>query len=297
MCMNRSMVMWSRRRPGIGLGMNARRHLAVRIVFCAVALGGLGAWDDTQQDSLERELLTAPPVMAFATAERLLKVHIVSDEQLKPALDRRAFLQTLVNRIAAGATTDQERVERWTEWLQNHMAHSVKPPLDTDGQAVYDPIWLLRSRVAHCGQTNRVLVDGLDAVGYKTRLVQFVGHVGAEVYFGGGWRYIDADIFDFGTFVRKEDGSLASGEEITANPELIDVINPLEEARLYPPVGRPHPPLDVAASRALIKEQFTKRVFHDGAFVTPYVWVKTATREQEGNKYYGWNYYHAEKGW
>ena len=284
--------------PGYYSGMNVHCPFAIRVaLFCAAALAGLGAWHEIQPSSLERELLNAPPVLAFATAERLREGHIVSDEELKPALDRRAFLQDLVTRVAAGATTDQERVERWTEWLQNHMAHSVKPPLDTEGQAVYDPIWLLRNRVAHCGQTNRVLVDGLDAIGYKTRLVQFVGHVGAEVNFGDGWHYIDADIFDFGTFVRKQDGSLASGAEITANPDLIDTINPLEEARLYPPVGRPHPPLDLAAARALIKEQFTTRVSHDGTHVTPYVWVKTATRDQETNKYFGWNYYHAEKGW
>jgi hypothetical protein len=89
---------------------------------------------------------------------------------------------------------------------------------------------LLRNRFAHCGQTNRILVDGLSAIGYETRLVQFVAHVGAEVYFDGGWRYIDADIFDFGTFVRKKDGTLASGAEITADLTLLDAIEPLAEA-------------------------------------------------------------------
>ena len=267
--------------------------------LAVVAVTGASLDRSGQQPSarLEALLLSAPPIQDILSAELLLKVHVVRDADLATPLDRREFLKRLVGRITRGSKTPQELVEKWTTWLQNHMVHSVKPPLDTEGQAVYDPIWLLKNRVAHCGQTNRILVDGLDAVGFKTRLVQFVAHVGAEVHYDGGWRYIDADIFDFGTLVRKSDGSLASGAEITAMPELIDTIQPFEEYSFYPKVRGEEQSLSVEGARAVIKEQFTKRVTHDGGFVTPYVWVKTASRKEEENKYFGWNYYHAEPGW
>lgn len=176
------------------------------------------------------------------------------------------------------------------------MAHPPRPPLDTQGQAVYDPLWLLRTRVGHCGQTNRLLIDGLDALGYKVRLVQFTGHVGAEVHFDGGWRYIDADILDFGAFIRKKDGTLASGKEITADLSLLDGVTPFEEIRRYTPPSELGPAVDEPSSKAWLRRQFSERVVYDG-FETPFAWVKTATREQEDNVYYGWNYYRAERAW
>ena len=247
-------------------------------------------------DELQRALLNAPPLLSIMTTERLLETHVVSHDELKTTVDRRTFLRGLVQRVVAGATSDQGRVELWTRWVQDHMAHPPRPPLDTQGQAVYDPLWLLRTRVGHCGQTNRLLIDGLDSLGYKVRLVQFTGHVGAEVYFDDGWRYIDADVLDFGSFIRKKDGTLASGKEITADLSLLDGVTPFEEIRRYTPPSELGPAVDEPSSKAWLRRQFSERVVYDG-FETPFVWVKTATREQEGNVYYGWNYYRAERGW
>jgi hypothetical protein len=250
----------------------------------------------SSSEELRSALVNAPPLLSIMTTERLLETHVVSHDELKTTVDRRAFLRELVERVVASATSDQGRVELWTRWLPDHMAHPPRPPLDTQGQAVYDPLWLLRTRVGHCGQTNRLLIDGLDAIGYKVRLVQFTGHVGAEVHFDGGWRYIDADILDNGAFIRKRDGTLASGKEITEDLSLLDGVTPFEEIRRYTPPGDLGPAVDEPTSKAWLRRQFSERVVYDG-FTTPFVWVKTATREQENNVYFGWNYYRAEPGW
>ena len=136
-----------------------------------------------------------------------------------------------------------------------------------NGQAIYDPYWILKNRLGQCGQANRTVVDGLDAVGFKGRLVQLEGHVVAEVWLNGAWRILDAFLSDLGNYARYEEGTIASAEEIYRNPKLV------------------------------ARGRFRKR--HAPGFksysvmfsVKPYYYYKTATRRQEKNEYYGWNYY------
>ena len=59
------------------------------LAFALIVAAPIAAPATDPGDTLERELLEAPPVMAVATAERLLEVHIVSHEHLVPAFDRR----------------------------------------------------------------------------------------------------------------------------------------------------------------------------------------------------------------
>lgn len=159
--------------------------------------------------------------------------------------------------------------------MQDRIAHPKWAPLLDNGQAIYDPYWILKNQIAHCGQTNRVVVDGLNAAGFKARVVQLKSHVAAEVWLDGAWRFLDADWLDLGQFVRREDGSIPSADEIHKNPKLLSGLMPGLEFKLYPidvmPPGAE--PYDVMLS------------------VKPYYYVKTATPEQEKNEYFGWNYY------
>jgi hypothetical protein len=162
----------------------------------------------------------------------------------------------------------------WVRYLQDRLAHPKTAPLHDNGQAIYDPLWILVNRVAHCGQTNRVLVDGLSAAGFKARVVQLKAHVAAEVWMDEAWRFLDADWLNLGQTVRRPDGTLPSAEEIHANPSLLDSVTPDLEFRLYPPEALDDMP-----------------PYQDMFATKPYYYVKTATVKQERNEYYGWNFY------
>jgi len=144
-----------------------------------------------------------------------------------------------------------------------------------NGQAIYDPYWILKNQIAHCGQTNRLLVDGLNVAGFTARVVQLKAHVAAEVWLDGAWRFLDADWLNLGQFVRNEDGSLPSAEQIHKTPKLLNGLMPGLEFKLYPINVMDHlstEPYDMMFS------------------VKPYYYVKTATAAQEKNEYFGWNY-------
>ncbi len=182
---------------------------------------------------------------------------------------------TLFSQITIGLQTDQLRIEAWVRYLQDRIIHPKYPPIFENGQAIYDPYWILKNQLAHCGQTNRVVVDGLSAAGYKTRVVQLKGHVGAEVWFDSSWHFLDADWLNLGQFVRRRGGGIPSAEEIYLNPKLLLGLKPGMEFKLYP--------IDVLPEGIYS---------YDETFTTkPYYYYKTATPAQEKNEYYGWNYY------
>lgn len=240
---------------------------------------------------LDQEFLYAPHILSVATADQISTPRIANPSELTSTIDQKAYLKHLVSRITAGTHSDEERVVRWVRWLQDYFAHSAKPPLDLDGQAVYAPLWLLKYRYAHCGQTNRLVVDGLAAIGIRGRLLQLRNHVAAEAYYAGDWHYLDADLLDFGNFVRDAAGDIPSAREIMANPSMVDSTPALQEARLYPP----HRPANPLAPVTALRHVFTPWRDPSNGLTTPYVWIKTATPEEERNVYYGWNYYRAEQ--
>lgn len=205
----------------------------------------------------------------------------VIDEDSIRNVDRREYLENVVRSVTSG--TDREKVIQWVTWLQNHFAHPQKPPIYENGIAIYDPVWLIENQLAHCGQVNRLVVDGLNLIGIKSRLIQLNNHVAAEAYFDGKWRFLDADILSFGEFVMK-DGEIVSTMEIVNNPELLNATNPLLENTFYPD------PRLTGNEMATYKETFSTGHYPDFP-ETPFVWKKTATPEQEQNIYYGWNYY------
>lgn len=200
---------------------------------------------------------------------------VVSAAELETP-SRRAILKDLFER-QAGTGADQERVERFVAFLQAEIFHPINPPIDEDGTAVYDPVWILNNRLGQCGQTNRVLVDALDAAGYRSRLIQLNGHVAAEAFFDGGWHYLDADGLSEGDVIRKADGTIPSAADIITNPSLIDHIEAYREVSAYPV--------------RTVRRDFR---YADAFKSRPYAYVKTATPEDERNHYYGWNRYRAE---
>jgi hypothetical protein len=260
-------------------------HLRVVTLATVIFSFGVAAWIYFSSPSVSHVPLISPALILELLDQRnaatLLPREAYSEKFSLPlsaidlTIDRKILLRTLFLRIAAGQPTDQARVEAWVRYVQDRIAHPKWAPLLENGQAIYDPYWILKNRIGQCGQTNRVVIDGLNAAGFKTRLVQLKSHVAAEVWLDGGWRFLDADWLDLGQFVRHRDGTIASADEIYRNPELLEGLSPGMEFKLYP-IDVLHPGFEPYELMFSVK---------------PYYVYKTADIEQERNEYFGWNYY------
>ena len=224
---------------------------------------------------LVSELTDGTHAATTLPTEAFEKRVVLPPSKIDLTIDRHELLKAIFKSVSSKETTEQGKVEAWVRYLQDRIVHPKEAPLLENGQAIYDPLWILKNQIAQCGQTNRVLVDGLEAAGYQARLVQLKAHVAAEVFLDGAWRFLDADWLGLGQFVRKSDGTLPSAYEIYKNRGLLKGIHPGLEFKLYPVNVLP---LDSPS----YEEMFTTR---------PYYYVKTATVEQLKNEYYGWNYY------
>lgn len=263
----------------------------------AFALMPTGA-SSAAREEIDKKILHAPHILQIATTEMLAEQHRVPLKDLDAQYDRREFLRYLVQRVTAGARSDEERAIVWTRWLQSYFAHPYVAPLDEEGMAIFDPIWLLQHRVAHCGQTNRLVVDGLNLIGIKGRVLQLRNHVAAEAYFDGAWHFLDADLLDFGSFVRGPDGTIPSALEIAADRSLLDRVISMKEAASYPPhrpeSASPASPSSTESPEHMLRHTFIPWKDPGSGLTTPFTWTKTATARQEQNAYYGWNHYRAE---
>lgn len=139
-------------------------------------------------------------------------------------IDRPRALKALFDTITQGSACDVDRHLRVLRFLQKSLRHELLQPIGRDGMAEFDPLVLLELSEARCGQAARVAVDLFQAAGYAGRLVQAHAHVLAEIYYGGGWHYFDADLFGNGDSVQRADGSIPSMAELARTPYAIDAL-------------------------------------------------------------------------
>ena len=218
---------------------------------------------------------------------------VVADRELIPDFDRRKLLERLFRSVTNSARSDEERVKAFVYFLQDYFFHPEYAPQDAQGQAVYDPAWLLTHRIGQCGQVNRLLVDSLIAGGFQARLIQLNGHVGAEVFYDKGWHYIDADSLSYHYLIENSDGKIPSAVEIYKHHRMVP-------AELVTGAKIDSYPNEILIKWPGQKHEPYAKVFEPWRDDTtglsiPFAYVKTATPEQERNKYFGWNYYRAQR--
>jgi hypothetical protein len=211
--------------------------------------------------------------------ELYLKIWNVDPKKIKNITNRRELLSAIVRKVTHGAVSDLNRAKKWTIFLQDKIVHPKSAPLLLNGQAVYDPIWILTNKVAHCGQTNRLIVDGLEILGIKGRVVQIKNHVIAEVFINGNPIALDADLLDGGRFFLTSDGRIPSAQEIFENPKILDKLagQVNTEYEFFGGVPR-----DRNYFYMMMRDHFSEK---------PFYYVKTAQEQNLDNEYYGWNYY------
>jgi hypothetical protein len=249
-------------------------------LLAACILFGLIRPASSDETSLVARLADPTNILVSITRHELLQHIIVPPSAIDTMDDRNVILRSLFQRVAPG-DTDEQKIEHWVIYLQDRIAHPAWPPMHSASVMVTDPIWILQHRLGQCGQTNRVLVDGLLAAGYRARLVQLAAHVAAEAWWDGQWHYLDADWLKLGQFVRKPDGTIPSTAEIYSHPEYLKSVKAGREFELYP--------VNVRHTHQRYSAMFTHVTL--GGYTTPYYLVKTATTAQEHDASFGWNYY------
>lgn len=223
------------------------------------------------------------------------------------------WLRSVVKSVTSGQSTDADVGMRWTTWLQNVTCHSCYPPIDEQGQMITHPMILLQDRRMHCGQSARLIVDGLSAVGIHARLLQLNGHVAAEFFSGSEWILAEADILGHGQFVRDDTGSLAGLDAIQRHPEILKSVQPYTRRSCWMVRGewvragkrsgitsndgqnltKSMRAYASADSRWASVFQSVVVTMGDRELETPFVIEKTSQGSGLDNRYYGWGSYKA----
>jgi hypothetical protein len=210
---------------------------------------------------------------------RYFQKYVIDPTEITCYINRRNILHEIVRRITQGAQNDIEKIRLWTMFLQDKIIHPKHPPIIECGQLIFDPIWILKNKVAQCGQVNRLVVDGLETLGFKGRVVQLSNHVIAEVYVDGRYLALDADLLDYGSFFYNKHGRIVSAMEIFLNPKILE--------RLQGQVYSAYPEFkDIPHD-----ENYWYNYLLQGFVSKPYYYKKTASLKQLDNQYFGWNYY------
>ncbi|MBM4075313.1 MAG: transglutaminase domain-containing protein [Planctomycetes bacterium] len=258
--------------------------------------------------------LPCPQPSVIASYESLPSVnHITANAGrqrvfLQPELsfdcNTREWLTTVASLVVSDKVGNLQKAMRWTAYIQDTIAHSCLPPIDEQAQAVYHPVALLKDRRMHCGQTARLVVDGLTTLGIPARVLQMNGHVSAEFFAEGRWRLAEANILSRREFLLDREGNVVGVDEALVDVAVLDTVNPYSETSCWN--------LLTDTERQFLKNQnpssdfgtgsfndwmstFESQTYGDpirGSLTTPFVIKKTASLEEErSSHYFGWNYY------
>lgn len=201
-------------------------------------------------------------------------------------VDRKVVLRKIFSIATMGAVSETEKHLKLLKFLQKAAFHNNwMQPMYPDGSTTYDPLVLLELGEMRCGHVARIAVAIYSAAGYPGRIVQVGAHQLAEVFYEGEWHYFDADPFGGGQAILRNDGTIPSMRELSTTPAIIDSL--LHNFELgdegHSRTGsRPYISFFYFSSRAF-------KHFPPGSDKRIRYYEKTATAEQEKNRFYGWD--------
>lgn len=210
-------------------------------------------------------------------------------ENYKQDINREAHLRDIYKKIVSSVETDEEgKIIAVVNFVQFQMAPPSFPPIDADKQAITDPLVLLELGLGGCGQTNRLLVDILNANGHTANVLQLNGHVAAAVLLKQSWRFLDADALSLGLQIRNLDNELITIEEILENPALTHNVQLYSEVTALRASTTGELENTIANTYGSLKTFEAKKY---GDIKTPYFIVKEDVPDFSlTGQYYGWEY-------
>ena len=137
-------------------------------------------------------------------------------------------LENIVSSVTEGLSCNRDKALALHKFGMDHQIHFVGPR--EDDSYVSDALKTLSVYgYSLCGINSAAMSALYNLAGMKARRRFITGHVVPEIFFDGSWNYIDTDMFGY---VLKEDGSLASVDELLENPDLFD--NPVRPDPFFP---------------------------------------------------------------
>lgn len=208
----------------------------------------------------------------------------------RPEVDRRDWLASLYEKLTKGLKDEEAQVLAVLKHVQARMVPPLWAPLDQHSrQMILDPLALYDLRLAGCGQTNRLLVDVLEAGGFKAYPLQLNGHVAAAVWLDGDWRYLDADTQSFGFVMRGANGKIVTVAELHENPDISRNVPMMVEVVQFRAVRGLQPVTDIDTFGSL---RIFDRHTYEQYGQTPFLWVRNEGEESFTRKRsdYGWGF-------
>ena len=263
---------------------------ALKITFLSliIFLSSKHLYKAFQYQIFIRELCKFEETSKLIDKDKITIQTIVNIEELNKYKNKKRILSDVVKCVTKDQIGDLAKTKKWVNFLQYKIAHPIKPPLVKNGMAIFDPIWLLENKIGQCGQTNRLVLDGIETLGIKGRLVQLDGHVIAEAYLNNDFLALDADALNNGNYFYDSNGNILSAIDIHSNLFELEKLNNkvyLETCDFkWKELCKPYLHFDDRLSPFdWLKNSFKTK---------PYYYIKTATEIQLNNAYYGWDFYY-----
>jgi hypothetical protein len=203
-------------------------------------------------------------------------------EKYKSSINFDIYLKHLAESLTVNCNDKLSKIKRIVYYVQTTFKHSFRPILDEDAISISNPLILLDLKMGHCGQVNKLLVDLLNALGFKAKLLKLNRHIAASVKFNNEWRFLDGDCLSHGQIIKNENNEIASVKDVLTNPIL--TMNTLTNIKN-----------DVFLNKFSAPLTFQERKVFQGA-----TFIEKNTRDRKfntSNRYYGWNFrkYHTCK--
>jgi hypothetical protein len=202
-------------------------------------------------------------------------------------VDRKKALKHIFDTVTRGANSSTEKHLAVLRFLQKSSFHSPYiSPRDAAGVRAAGPLQYLELGEMWCGDVSTLAIDLFAAAGYQGRLVQLGGHQVAEIYYDGGWHYLDADTSGYGEVIRMPDGRIPSIAELNqgSNWRLLDSIAAYREIAIINSCRNSY------TSFPYISYYYFSNSAYDAGGNKPCYYVKRATADQERKDptHYGW---------
>lgn len=137
-------------------------------------------------------------------------------------VDKRRYLEAIVERVLKGARHDKERVNRICGFVYDAIYYNPiqQPQENHTGALLTDPVELLELHDGRCGQGVYITLGLLQAAAIECRLRNVYHHVTCEARYDGRWHLADALMF--GNAQPEKDGEVVSVAQLRKDPYYAD---------------------------------------------------------------------------
>jgi hypothetical protein len=124
----------------------------------------------------------------------------------------------ILSQLPITASDQQNAIQAW-QFVVSHTFHLCSSGAKQDNGETLDPIRFFGAYgFGCCEQSSQALIWIWRQLGYQARLAEMPFHTIPEIFYGNAWHMLDPD---HQVYYLRDDGIIASVEDVIANPELV----------------------------------------------------------------------------